>query len=79
MVDLFEADDLLLVQDLYRVEPQVPSALSYGPEYQLLDGPDTMGNRGITEMDTAEATRAEGSVDNEVLDGIGGFGPFLER
>ena len=79
MVDLLEADDLLLVQDLYRVEPQVPSALGYGPEYQPLDGPDTMGNRGVTKMDATKATRAKGSVDNEVLDGIGGFGPFLER
>ena len=34
--------------------------------------------RNITEMDAAEATGAEGSMDNEVLNGIGGLGPSLE-
>ena len=79
MVDLLEADDLLFVQDLYCVEPQVPSTLSYTRECQSLDGPNTRKNHGITKMDATEATRAEGSMDNEVLDGIGGFRPSLER
>ena len=79
MVNLLEANDLLFIQDLNRVVPQVSSTLSYQSECQLPDSPDAMGNYNITEMDATEATRAEGSVDNEVLDGIRGFGPFLER
>ena len=76
MVDLLEADDLLLVQDLDRVEPQVPPALSYAPGCQSLDDPE---KRNITKVNATETTSAEGSMDNEVLDGIGGFGPSLEH
>jgi len=78
MVDLFEADDLLFVQYLDRVEPQVPSALSYIQERQSLDRPSAISKRGITKMDATKTTRAECTMDNEVLNGIGGFGSFLE-
>ena len=79
MVDLFEADDLLLVQDLDRIEPQVPSALSCTRDYRSLNGLNAIWNRDITEMDATEATRTEGSMDNKILDGISGLGPSLER
>jgi len=78
MVDLLEADDLLLVQDLYRVEPQVPSALSYAPKCQSLDDQNAIRNHDVTEMNASKATRAEGSMDDEVLNGVGGFGPSLK-
>ena len=78
MVDLLEADDLLFVQYLDRVEPQVPSALSYAPGCQSLDYPYVTEGRDITEVDATKAACTEGSMDNEVLNGIGGLGPSLE-
>ena len=78
MVDLLEADDLLFVQYLDRVEPQVPSALSYAPECQPLGYPYATERHDITEVDATEATSTEGSMDNEVLNGICGLGPSLE-
>ena len=79
MVDLLEADDLLFVQYLDRVESQVPSALSYAPGCQSLCYPCVIEKRNITEVDATKATRTKGSMDNEVLNGICGLGPSLER
>ena len=78
MVNLLEADDLLFVQYLDRVEPQAPSALSYAPGCQSLGCPHATERRNITEVDATKATRTEGSMDNKVLNGICGLGPSLK-
>lgn len=78
MVDLLEADDLFLVQHLDRVKAQVPSALCCAPERRLVDGLEEIRGHNLTEMNATEAARAEGSMNNEVLDGISRLGPSLE-